>query len=612
MGLFYSPPLPNIGAQQPLAPEQLTPQSGPAPQNPPLIGSLIGQAILNCWFVPAALIILPQLLIPQSAPVASLPQPQRSLQEVYRTWEVPPPAPITARPLNPAIFGPAPQNPPIVGAIVPLAVQVAWLPPAPASIVTINLNPPISGPAPSSSPIVGAQIPLAVQVAWLPPQAQPYFGEYEPYQPPTLSPPVSGPSPQNPPLTSAINPAILNSWAIAPIAVALEQAGIPQSLPVAISPLRWPWEIYRSWDAAPPAPIVGSKLVPISGPASQNPPFAGARFAVELEVSWLPAPPAPIVASIYNPAVGGSQQQSSNPPIVGSVVPVAVQLAWLPPSPAPITAAKFVPPSRSQNPPFAGARFATELEVSWLPAPPAPIVAININPALQAVPAAAYVPPGAQIPFAVQISWLPSTFAVPTVSRLTPPLSGPAPQNPPFAGARFATEIEITWLAPLPAPVVAVTFNPAVIAAPTPISRQVHFTPQPSGVARASDPRMVTAYRRALALKGIPVVVTRVTGFAPNTVTFSSTLMAIVENYTPDSTAVAETGFSSSKVGAISQGDRMVILMSDDLVQQNFPLPLQKNDKIALPTGDVLNVEQVDSYKRALAGAIELKATGIA
>ena len=53
-----------------------------------------------------------------------------------------------------------------------------------------------------------------------------------------------------------------------------------------------------------------------------------------------------------------------------------------------------------------------------------------------------------------------------------------------------------------------------------------------------------------------------------------------------------------------------------DLAALNFPLPVKKNDRITLfdDAGnevDVLNVTTVDAYKRAAAGAIELKAAGV-
>jgi hypothetical protein len=137
-----------------------------------------------------------------------------------------------------------------------------------------------------------------------------------------------------------------------------------------------------------------------------------------------------------------------------------------------------------------------------------------------------------------------------------------------------------------------------------------------------ADPSIVAAYRRAFARQGVavPVTLTRITGFAPNTATVSADIVAIVRDYMPDTTAVAETGFAAGKQGAITQGDRMIIVMIDDLAQKRFPLPVRKNDRLTLrsdaghlgASGDVLNVVAVDALKRAAGGAIELKAAGVA
>lgn len=133
-----------------------------------------------------------------------------------------------------------------------------------------------------------------------------------------------------------------------------------------------------------------------------------------------------------------------------------------------------------------------------------------------------------------------------------------------------------------------------------------------------SDPNVVAAYRRAFVRCGVPVTVTRLNGQSPNIAKFEVEVTAIVRNYTPDTTTVAETGFAASKVGAITQGDRMVILIAEDLAGLNFPLPMKKNDRITVrdpitnATVDVLNVTEVDPLKRAVGAAIELKAAGVA
>lgn len=129
------------------------------------------------------------------------------------------------------------------------------------------------------------------------------------------------------------------------------------------------------------------------------------------------------------------------------------------------------------------------------------------------------------------------------------------------------------------------------------------------------DVAINASYNRAFARLGVAVSVTfkRVTGFAPNPVTTqSATVMAVVRNYQPETEAVARTGYAATKMGAITEGDRMIIVMATDLANAGFPLPLRKHDKIIMDTGDELDITDVDAWKRAAGGAIELKAAGVA
>lgn len=128
----------------------------------------------------------------------------------------------------------------------------------------------------------------------------------------------------------------------------------------------------------------------------------------------------------------------------------------------------------------------------------------------------------------------------------------------------------------------------------------------------ALEARAFVGYRRALQKIGIPVTIKRIDGVAPNATVISAQVLAIVRDYSNDSVAAEEDGFSVSKPGAITQGDRLVLVMADDLLALGFPLPLKKNDRIDIPTGDELNVVSVDPYKRQAAGAIELMASGVA
>src|SRR5579872_1031467 len=130
----------------------------------------------------------------------------------------------------------------------------------------------------------------------------------------------------------------------------------------------------------------------------------------------------------------------------------------------------------------------------------------------------------------------------------------------------------------------------------------------------ANDRTMLASYRRGFARAGSEqVTFKRVEGFAPNAVTITATVSAIVRLYTPDIAEPRQLGYSTSRVGGISEGDRLIIVMAADLAAQKFPLPLRKNDKAILSSnGDELNVVAVDASKRSAAGAIEVKAAGVA
>lgn len=370
MGLYYSQNPPHIGSQQPLTEREIIPQSGPAPQNPPLIGSRIGQAILNSWIIPVAAIVLPQLMVPQPVQAAIVVPAKPLAQEIYRNWELVSPAPIVARLLSPPIPGPA-QNPPLTGAV--------------------------------------------------------------------------------------INPAILNYWNLAPVAIALPATIVPLVVPAANQALRWPAEIYRSWDASPPAPIVARLLTPpVSGASPQNPPVIGAQVPLAVHVAWLAPSPAPITAKNLNPPIGAA---ASFPPFAGARFATEIEVSWQPAAPAPIVAINLDPPisgSVPQNPPIVGAQVPVAVQIAWLPVSPTPIT----GPAVAFLPPAPTNPPfngGAKVSREVLINWLPPAPVPIKGPNFTP--GGTAPQNPPFTGARFATEFEIAWLPPIPAAIVGVKLS---------------------------------------------------------------------------------------------------------------------------------------------------------
>jgi hypothetical protein len=122
---------------------------------------------------------------------------------------------------------------------------------------------------------------------------------------------------------------------------------------------------------------------------------------------------------------------------------------------------------------------------------------------------------------------------------------------------------------------------------------------------------MQSAYRRSIQRTGELVTFRRISGTAPRTVSFEAEVSANVQSYSPDTVEPSEAGYPSSQLGGITQSDRKVIVIAEDLAAKRFPLPPQKNDKIVLANGEVLNVTGVDEHKRQLAGAIELTAAGI-
>lgn len=123
------------------------------------------------------------------------------------------------------------------------------------------------------------------------------------------------------------------------------------------------------------------------------------------------------------------------------------------------------------------------------------------------------------------------------------------------------------------------------------------------------DQNLKRSYGNWILKRGVSIEIRRVTGAAPNSVAISKSVLAIVQNFLPDSFAVARQGYSGP--GAISQGDRRIIVMADDLAATGFPLPIKKNDTVILDTGDKLNVTQADAQTRAMVGAIEIVAAGV-
>jgi hypothetical protein len=114
---------------------------------------------------------------------------------------------------------------------------------------------------------------------------------------------------------------------------------------------------------------------------------------------------------------------------------------------------------------------------------------------------------------------------------------------------------------------------------------------------------------------GMQVKFQRVTGIAPNATVNpvgGASVTAIVRGYSDNGAAAAATGYGSNKLGGITEGERQILVMADELAAAGFPLPLQKNDQvIVIETGELMTVTKPDSTKRAVAGCIEAYAVGV-
>jgi hypothetical protein len=129
-------------------------------------------------------------------------------------------------------------------------------------------------------------------------------------------------------------------------------------------------------------------------------------------------------------------------------------------------------------------------------------------------------------------------------------------------------------------------------------------------VAPIRDQTIVDAYRRAILRRPEPVTIERLTGSAPNVTSISVTVDAVVRNVTADATNEDVEG--KVRIGNIPQSAVEILVMSADLEDAGFPVPVEEYDKVTLSsTGTRLTIINVDSHKRALGGAIEIKAAGV-
>jgi chemotaxis receptor (MCP) glutamine deamidase CheD len=94
------------------------------------------------------------------------------------------------------------------------------------------------------------------------------------------------------------------------------------------------------------------------------------------------------------------------------------------------------------------------------------------------------------------------------------------------------------------------------------------------------------SYARAFAAYGVEVVVRRYTGTGADRPRTDAKVLARVLGYEP-----------RELVGAIKEGDRKVIVLHEDLVTKQFPVPLVRGDKVVV-AGRELNVEAPDGDTR--------------
>jgi hypothetical protein len=98
-------------------------------------------------------------------------------------------------------------------------------------------------------------------------------------------------------------------------------------------------------------------------------------------------------------------------------------------------------------------------------------------------------------------------------------------------------------------------------------------------------------YRRLIG-SGEPVFVRRYAGTGADRPYYQVPVRARVMEYQ-----------AQELIGPIQQGDQKVILLAEDLVAQQFEMPLRKGDKIVV-RGRELNIEAPDDNTRRIAGVL--------
>lgn len=263
-GIYYNPNPPQIGAQQIVTPQNLTPPSGPLPQNPPFNGGAnYSVSIRACW--------------------ATIPPPISSFSGFTET-------------------GPAEgvvNNPPLIGAQVGQAVLNWHIAPPPAPILAGLLTPP-SGVVATNPPFVGTQVGQAVLNWYLLPPAPMVASNPAP---------SSGSVPQNPPFNGGAGyaVAIRAGWASIPPPIS-SFSGFTETGPVfnPTFPGTHVGQDVLNWYLPPtPAPILAINLTPPSAPLIVTSPLfvraSGAEYLawnVPLVVIPLTMPSTPVLPPV--------------------------------------------------------------------------------------------------------------------------------------------------------------------------------------------------------------------------------------------------------------------------------------------------------------------------
>lgn len=109
------------------------------------------------------------------------------------------------------------------------------------------------------------------------------------------------------------------------------------------------------------------------------------------------------------------------------------------------------------------------------------------------------------------------------------------------------------------------------------------------------------SYREAMDASCTVFAIRRYTGSGVNRPRFDVNVRGRITGYAPH-----------ELVGAVQQGDRKVIVLVEDLIAAQFPLPVTANDKLIL-LGKEIAIITVDGSTRSVQGvliAYELQARG--